>query len=68
MHLFVWIDALRPIQQLWSCQDFLWDVYPTLGCHDTQNMLENNPSPNPLPKVKKEDVMTPDLVFKDPQQ
>ena len=21
---------------------FLWDFYPTLGCHDIQSVLENN--------------------------
>ena len=36
------IDALRPSQQQWSCRDvasILWDMYPPLGCHDTQNAL-----------------------------
>ena len=39
--LFVCIDGLRPSQQQWSCRDvasILWDFYPTLGCHDTQNV------------------------------
>ena len=35
--LFACIDALRPSQQQWSCQDIasiLWDFYQTLGCND----------------------------------
>ena len=48
-HHFVLIDTLRPSQQLWSCRDvasILWDFYPTLGCHDTQNALHkyNHPT------------------------
>ena len=43
--LFVCINALRPSQQQWSCQDvasILWDF----GCHDTQNVLHkyNHPT------------------------
>ena len=39
--LFV-IDALRHSQLQRSCRDvtsILWDFYPKLGCHDTQNVL-----------------------------
>ena len=41
-NLFVWIDVLRPSQPHWSFHEVasvLWDFYPTLGCHDTQNVL-----------------------------
>ena len=46
---FVSFDALLPSQQQWSCQEvasMLWDFYPTLGCHDTQNVLHkyNHPT------------------------
>ena len=37
------IDTYRHSQQLWSCRDvasILCDIYPTLGCHDTQNVPE----------------------------
>ena len=39
------IDALGPSQEQWSCRDvasILWDFYPTLECHDTQNVLHIN--------------------------
>ena len=31
---------------VWMLPPFLWDFYPTLGCHDTQNVLYkyNHPS------------------------
>ena len=49
VHLFVWSDALRPSQHQWSCRDdapLLWDIYPILGWHDTQNRLHkyNHPT------------------------
>ena len=47
--MIVWIHALCPRQQQWSCRDvasILWDFNPTLGCHDTQNVLHiyNDPT------------------------
>ena len=27
----------------WDVASVLWDFFPTLGCHDTQNVLENIP-------------------------
>ena len=39
----------RPNQQQWSCRDvasILWDFYPKLGCHDTQNVLQKYNHPN----------------------
>ena len=47
--IFLLVGALHPSQQQWSCRDvasILWDFYPTLGCHDTQNVLHkyNHPT------------------------
>ena len=46
---FSLINALHPSQQQWSCWDaasILWDFYPTLGCHDTQNVLHKYSHPS----------------------
>ena len=37
------LDVLRPSQQQWSYRDvasIFWDFNPTLGCHDTQNVIQ----------------------------
>ena len=52
---FLLIDALCSSQQQWSCQDvasILWDFYPALECHDTQNVLhEYNHPIKPLRRM-----------------
>ena len=41
--LFELMLSERPLQQLWSCRDvasILLDLYPTLGRHDIQKLLQ----------------------------
>ena len=58
---FKLINALRPSQQQWSSRDvasILWDLYPTLGCHDTQNALHKYNHPTKPIRLIRTDGLT----------